>query len=172
VPLKIRAPSNALSTSGNWIWNFMVVMITPIAFAKIGYQTYIIFAVINAFIVPCVYFFYVSLPSLTRPDQQLILHSQPETAYRSLEEMDDIFRASNGWFNVVKIAKPSVTPNRYDKHGQLLVNYLESDEHRRPSSSTEPGAGEKNVVRNKPRAAHNEGYKIEGGFGDGESSRL
>lgn len=36
----------------------MVVMITPVAFANIGYQTYIIFAVINAFIVPCVYFFY------------------------------------------------------------------------------------------------------------------
>jgi len=36
----------------------MVVMITPVAFETIGYQTYIIFAVINAFIVPCVYFFY------------------------------------------------------------------------------------------------------------------
>ena len=24
VPLKIRAPSNAVSTTGNWIWNFMV----------------------------------------------------------------------------------------------------------------------------------------------------
>ena len=33
-------------------------MITPVAFQTIGYQTYIIFAVINAFIVPCVYFFY------------------------------------------------------------------------------------------------------------------
>lgn len=45
VPLKIRAPANALSTSGNWIFNFMVVMITPVAFHNIGYQTYIIFAV-------------------------------------------------------------------------------------------------------------------------------
>ena len=47
----------------------MVVMVTPVAFASIGYKTYIIFAVINAFMVPCVYFFF------------------PETAYRSLEEM-------------------------------------------------------------------------------------
>jgi MFS family permease len=45
VPLKIRAPANALSTSSNWIWNFMVVMITPVAFTNIGYKTYIIFAV-------------------------------------------------------------------------------------------------------------------------------
>lgn len=45
VPLKIRAPANALSTSSNWIWNFMVVMITPVAFTNIGYKTYVIFAV-------------------------------------------------------------------------------------------------------------------------------
>lgn len=45
VPLRIRAPTNALSTSANWIFNFMVVMITPVAFRQIGYQTYIIFAV-------------------------------------------------------------------------------------------------------------------------------
>jgi len=38
----------------------MVVMITPVAFATIQYKTYIIFAVINAFIVPVTYFFYVS----------------------------------------------------------------------------------------------------------------
>lgn len=45
VPLKIRAPANALATSSNWIFNFLVVMITPVAFNNIGYQTYIIFAV-------------------------------------------------------------------------------------------------------------------------------
>jgi len=45
VPLRIRAPANALATSANWAFNFMVVMITPVAFENIGYQTYIIFAV-------------------------------------------------------------------------------------------------------------------------------
>lgn len=64
VPLRIRAPANAVSTSANWAFNFMVVMITPVSFSSIGYKTYIIFAVINAFIFPVVYFFY------------------PETAYR------------------------------------------------------------------------------------------
>lgn len=47
-PLSIRAPANGVSTGANWLFNFMVVLITPIAFANIGYQTYIIFAVINA----------------------------------------------------------------------------------------------------------------------------
>ncbi len=83
VPLSIRAPANALSTSANWIFNFMVVMITPISFNTIGYHTYTIFAVINFIMVPFVYFFY------------------PETAYRSLEEMDAIFHRGHGTHGLV-----------------------------------------------------------------------
>jgi hypothetical protein len=45
VPLRVRATSNGLSTSANWIFNFMVVMITPVAFSSIQYKTYVIFAV-------------------------------------------------------------------------------------------------------------------------------
>ena len=45
VPLRIRAPANALSTSANWAFNFLVVMITPVSFDSIGYKTYIVFAV-------------------------------------------------------------------------------------------------------------------------------
>ena len=45
VPLRIRAPANAVSTSANWAFNFLVVMITPISFGSIGYKTYIVFAV-------------------------------------------------------------------------------------------------------------------------------
>ncbi|KAI1462393.1 general substrate transporter [Annulohypoxylon moriforme] len=111
--LRTRAPANALSTSSNWIFNFLVVMITPIAFNNIGYQTYIIFAVINAFIVPTVYFFF------------------PETAYRSLEEMDSIFhkvKGGKGYFTVVHIAEKE--PRRYGKNGELLIAYEETEEHK------------------------------------------
>lgn len=66
-PLSIRASANGLSTAANWIFNFMVVLITPIAFANIGYRTYIIFAVINAAMVVATYFIF------------------PETRHRSLE---------------------------------------------------------------------------------------
>ncbi|THX18429.1 general substrate transporter [Aureobasidium pullulans] len=124
VPLRIRAPANALATSANWIFNFMVVMITPVAFETIGYQTYIIFAVINAFIVPCVYFFY------------------PETRLRSLEEMDEIFRNTTSIFNVVSVARD--TPNRYGKNGELLINYMDTEAAagaRRRSSLVEPKYG-------------------------------
>lgn len=88
-PLNIRAPSNGLSTAANWSFNFMVVMITPIAFRNIDSFTYTIFAVINFLMIPTVYFFY------------------PETAGRSLEEMDKVFELSNPFtpWDVVKIAR-------------------------------------------------------------------
>lgn len=52
-------------------------MITPPAFANLGYQTYIIFAVFCAAIFPCVFFYF------------------PETKNRKLEEMNVIFAAAN-----------------------------------------------------------------------------
>ncbi|KAB8233946.1 general substrate transporter [Aspergillus alliaceus] len=117
VPLRIRAPTNALATSANWIFNFMVVMITPVSFANIKWKTYVIFAVINAFMFPCVYFFF------------------PETRYRSLEEMDNIFKKSTNVFNAVTLSIKE--PYRYDKHGQLKPEYLE-EAIRRESASVQP----------------------------------
>ena len=129
VPLRIRAPANALSTSANWAFNFMVVMITPISFSSIKYQTYIIFAVINAAIIPVVYFFY------------------PETAGRSLEEMDSIFRKCTSYLSVVKLAREE--PRRYGKNGELLISYEETEEHERRASVLSTGLpkedGEKGV---------------------------
>ena len=150
VPLRIRAPANALSTSGNWIFNFLVVMITPVAFNTIGYQTYIIFAVINAFMVPCVYFFY------------------PETAYRSLEEMDTIFHKVHGWrgaFTVVHQAR--VEPRWYGKNGELLIDYENTAEHRQHMRQT-AGAGV--VVGEKVDGDKEEGSSPGTGTGAGGSS--
>jgi hypothetical protein len=59
----------------------------------------------NAFIFPFVYFFF------------------PETRYRSLEEMDAIFKKSTNVFNAVSFSIKE--PYRYDKHGQLKPEYLE-----------------------------------------------
>ena len=41
VGLQIRAPANALSTASNWIFNFMVVMVTGPSFNNISWRTYI-----------------------------------------------------------------------------------------------------------------------------------
>ncbi|TKA77212.1 hypothetical protein B0A55_02581 [Friedmanniomyces simplex] len=127
-PLDIRAPANAISTTANWIFNFM-----PVAFNAIQWKTYLVFAAINAFMVPCVYFFF------------------PETAYRSLEEMDEIFhqvKGLRGALTVVKVAREQ--PHRYGKNGELLIAWEETEDARdveRRRSSIAPhgaaGAAEK-----------------------------
>ncbi|GIK00019.1 hypothetical protein Aspvir_004032 [Aspergillus viridinutans] len=72
-PLRTRAKANAISTCNNWLFNFTVVMITPVMIEHIGWGTYLFFAAWNAFFIPVIWFFY------------------PETAGRSLEEIDLIF---------------------------------------------------------------------------------
>lgn len=144
VPLRIRAPANALATSANWLFNFTVVMIGPPAFATIGYQTYIIFAVINAFIFPVVWFFF------------------PETRQRSLEEMDSIF-AKSGWWSVVSIAQKE--PNRFDRNGNLLIAYGDTGEHERRNSVASAN-NSKHTSRNASRSGSVAGRSGEkGGFG-------
>ncbi|KAI5956066.1 hypothetical protein KGF57_003552 [Candida theae] len=98
--LQLRAPTAALSTASNWAFNFLIVMITPVAFEHIKYYTYTIFAVINILMAPAIYFLY------------------PETAGRTLEEMDYIFNqcpVMEPW-KVVQIEKR--TPKRI--HGTDL----------------------------------------------------
>ena len=68
----------------------------------------------NAFIFPVVYFFY------------------PETAGRSLEEMDSIFRKCGSYFTAVKIAREE--PRRFGKKGELLINFEETEEYQRRAS--------------------------------------
>ena len=78
----------------------------------------------NAFIIPVTYFFY------------------PETAYRSLEEMDSIFHKAQGaagWFSVVKIAHDE--PRRYGKNGELLIAYDETEEHAQRQASVVSASG-------------------------------
>ncbi|KAL7269357.1 hypothetical protein RUND412_007985 [Rhizina undulata] len=72
-PLRTRGKANAVSTITNWLFNFVIVMITPILIDRIGWGTYVFFAALNASFLPFIYFFY------------------PETKKRSLEEIDFIF---------------------------------------------------------------------------------
>ncbi|KAF2212746.1 hypothetical protein CERZMDRAFT_40536 [Cercospora zeae-maydis SCOH1-5] len=116
--LRIRIQANALATCSNWMSNFVIVMITPPAFATLGYQTYIIFAVLNMAIIPCVYFFF------------------PEPKGRSLEELDIIFASAHAdGVSPVKRAKqmPKLENNALEAE---LVKYFGGDieEVRRRSS--------------------------------------
>jgi hypothetical protein len=86
-PIRIRAPASAIATSSNWLFNFLIVMITPVAFKSIGYKTYVVFSILNASFIPVIYAFF------------------PETKRRSLEEIDLIFAESSeqNFFNWSKM---------------------------------------------------------------------
>ncbi|KAL8805941.1 MAG: hypothetical protein Q9200_005228 [Gallowayella weberi] len=87
-------------------------------------------------------------------------------AYRSLEEMDSIFRKCDSVFTVVKIAKEE--PQRYGKSGELLIRYEETEEHRQRQASVVSAKGV-----GKIRGEHvddvghpNPDYSAENGTGD------
>jgi len=74
--LAMRTKGAAIGTATNWMCNFIVVEITPIGIQTLGWQFYIIWVVFNLAFVPTVYFFY------------------PETAARTLEDLDAYYRTS------------------------------------------------------------------------------
>ncbi|SPC66909.1 probable sugar transporter [Ustilago sp. UG-2017b] len=106
-PLAIRAQANGISTSANWIFNFLVVMVTPIMFESIGFRTYVVFAVLNFAILVTTFFIF------------------PETAGRSLEEMSAIFAHSSKINPYDVVRKEKFTPRRYDKQGHLINEDLD-----------------------------------------------
>lgn len=86
-PLRLRMAMSSISTANHWLWNFLVVMITPVAIDTIGWKFYLVFACIGFCIPLSVYLFY------------------PETMGRNLEEIDMMFRDSPSIRATVKFAK-------------------------------------------------------------------
>ncbi|KAJ5261123.1 Sugar transporter STL1 [Penicillium angulare] len=125
-PIRTRAKANAVSTCSNWIFNFTVVMITPVMVARIGWGTYLFFAAWNAVFIPIMYLFY------------------PETAGRSLEEIDIIF--AKGFcekISYVKAARelPKLTDEQVEEkaleYGFGDLGHPEDMEKGNPNSSSE-----------------------------------
>ena len=50
-PLSVRTPITALSTTSTWVFNFTVVEASPTGFDSLGYKYFIIYAVINWFLI-------------------------------------------------------------------------------------------------------------------------
>jgi sugar porter (SP) family MFS transporter len=96
-PVKTRGKANAISTCTNWLFNFVVVMITPVMITNIGWGTYLFFAVVNACFLPFIYIYY------------------PETAKRSLEEIDLIF--AKGHLENMNYVKAAKELPHLDEHG-------------------------------------------------------
>lgn len=101
-PLHLRAAISGLANSVLWLSNFLVVEVTPVAFNNIGYRYYIVYAVINAAIAGIVYLCF------------------PETTGLSLEEIDEVFRQSQGILDPPKIARKRLAMPRMDPVDRVL----------------------------------------------------
>ncbi|KAF5362849.1 hypothetical protein D9758_007082 [Tetrapyrgos nigripes] len=105
--LRVRGPANALSTASNWTFNFLV------------------FAALNAFIVPVVYLFF------------------PETAGRSLEDMDVVFALAHiEKVSPVAISLRKDVPLAGSKEAEIILGI----EGRRASPTQEREVNEKRSV--------------------------
>ncbi|KAJ2489047.1 hypothetical protein IWW37_004295 [Coemansia sp. RSA 2050] len=75
-PMRIRSKANSITTAANWLFNFVIGLVSPILIKKITWGLDLIFAVIMFCSIAIIYFFY------------------PETKNRSLEDMEVIFTGS------------------------------------------------------------------------------
>ena len=113
--LSMRTKGAALGTATNWIVNFMVVEITPIGIQSIHWKFYVIWTVFNFSFIPLTYFFY------------------PETADRTLEDIDRMFRDNQ---SILVFRDKDMTSS---KRPQKYIDHTER-EIRRNSSVVTSGA--------------------------------
>ncbi|VUC30958.1 unnamed protein product [Clonostachys rosea] len=74
--ISMRTKGAAVATATNWLTNFVIVEITPIGIQNLGWKFWIVFTVFNTAFMPVIYFFY------------------PETANRTLEDLDEYYRSN------------------------------------------------------------------------------
>ncbi|KAH9826070.1 putative class-I aminoacyl-tRNA synthetase family protein [Teratosphaeria destructans] len=105
-PSRLRMPMTSFSTANHWLWNFAVLMVTPVAIDSIGYKYYILFAVLGGCIPLLVFFLF------------------PETTGRSLEQMDDLFKEHD---SIAAIVRASLKKPEMSETARLRVLAAEKD---------------------------------------------
>jgi MFS family permease len=93
LPLEARTRGTAIGVSSNWLWNFTVVMITPVIINRLQWKAYLIFMVSNFLFVPIFYVFY------------------PETSNFKLEDIDLVFSQGKNPVSVARQMSKDMTNN-------------------------------------------------------------
>ncbi|EEU37442.1 uncharacterized protein NECHADRAFT_86278 [Fusarium vanettenii 77-13-4] len=83
--LRMRNKTAAVQCFCHWGTNFLTVMVAPTGFASLGWRFYLVWMSVTLAAIPYLYFCF------------------PETAGRSLEQMDDFFKTYPQW-NIGKVA--------------------------------------------------------------------
>ncbi|KEQ72815.1 hexose carrier protein [Aureobasidium namibiae CBS 147.97] len=96
LPLHARAKGTAIGISSNWLWNFVVVMITPTLINKLQWQAYLIFMCTNLAFVPLVYFCYPETSNLTLEEVDYLFISLSGDVEHGAEKMSEEKRGSEG----------------------------------------------------------------------------
>ncbi|PQE13087.1 Hexose carrier protein [Rutstroemia sp. NJR-2017a BBW] len=129
-PLRTRARANAVSTCSNWLFNFTIVMVTPVMITNISWGTYLFFAAVNACFLPVIYWFY------------------PETRRRSLEEIDIIF--AKGYCENISYVKASYDlPFLSDREIEQMARHYGFETRDEESRSISENDGEKDGPRER-----------------------
>lgn len=69
---RVRTRMQSIASAWNWMFVFIIVKITPISFANIGWRTFIIYTVLNFVFVPAIYCFYPETKGLELEDIPLL----------------------------------------------------------------------------------------------------
>ncbi|KAF7728857.1 hypothetical protein EC973_005483 [Apophysomyces ossiformis] len=78
----VRAKALGITTAANWLFNFVILQVSPVMLNRIQWKMYVVFSVFCAFVALAVYGFF------------------PETMGKSLEEVDLIFSCNVNYYDV------------------------------------------------------------------------
>jgi hypothetical protein len=115
-PMRVRAKAISLSTASNWLFNFGLAWAVPPGLANVAYKTYFIFGTFNLAAFIHIYFMF------------------PETAGRTLEEVEDIFAQGNT-FTAWKVDR-NVGRKTLAQIVELRDYFVRSTSQSRPSVAT------------------------------------
>lgn len=96
-PSELRLAMTSISTGNHWVWNELIITVSPFALQAIGWKYYILFIVICFGISTVAAFCF------------------PETKGKSIEEIDDLFKEHDTLWGVVKASLKPVRVQTEDK---------------------------------------------------------